>query len=192
MIEAIASRSVTQMSSVRSEAQAPALYLTSNKKLSTGFHCLKGRFIVYAMFTIINSSNHSHYMTPNINSVNWFWCEMKHLLLVNPVVGGLLVADDLALGEPEGNLLLGVLNGVRTVADVAADILVMIIRTIMATTKHCVNELTRAKSPRMVPGAEAKGLVAPRRTRPVLTASRPSQTMAQIGPEFMSDVTLGI
>jgi hypothetical protein len=61
-----------------------------------------------------------------------------------------------------------------------------------------------AKSPRMVPGAEASGLVAPRRARgelsdmfakeegwagllrPVLTASRPSQTMAQIGPEFMS------
>lgn len=42
-----------------------------------------------------------------------------------------------------------------------------------------------AKSPRIVPGAEAAGLVAPRRTRPVLTASRPSQTMAQMGPEFM-------
>ena len=42
-----------------------------------------------------------------------------------------------------------------------------------------------AKSPRMVPGAEARGLVAPRRTRPVLTASRPSQTMAQMGPEAM-------
>ena len=56
----------------------------------------------------------------------------------------------------------------------------------------------------MVPGAEAKGLVAPRRTasaisylwrwllmrvislpRPVLTTSLPSQTMAQIGPESM-------
>ena len=46
-------------------------------------------------------------------------------------------------------------------------------------------ELTMAKSPRMVPGAEARGLVAPRRTRPVLTASRPSQTMAQMGPEAM-------
>lgn len=39
----------------------------------------------------------------------------------------------------------------------------------------------------MVPGLEAAGLVAPRRTRPVLTASRPSQTMAQIGPEPMSN-----
>jgi hypothetical protein len=38
----------------------------------------------------------------------------------------------------------------------------------------------------MVPGAEARGLVAPRMERPVLTASRPSQTMAQMGPEFMS------
>jgi hypothetical protein len=38
----------------------------------------------------------------------------------------------------------------------------------------------------MVPGAEARGLVAPRMERPVLTASRPSQTMAQMGPEPMS------
>ena len=39
----------------------------------------------------------------------------------------------------------------------------------------------------MVPGAEARGLVAPRRVRPVLTASRPSQTMAQMGPLSMSE-----
>lgn len=43
-----------------------------------------------------------------------------------------------------------------------------------------------AKSPRMVPGWEARGLVAPRMARPVLTASRPSQIMAQTGPEPMS------
>lgn len=35
------------------------------------------------------------------------------------------------------------------------------------------------------PGAEANGLVAPRRVLPVLTASLPSQTMAKTGPEFM-------
>jgi hypothetical protein len=33
-----------------------------------------------------------------------------------------------------------------------------------------------------VPGAEARGLVAPRMVRPVLTASLPSQTMATTGP----------
>jgi len=33
------------------------------------------------------------------------------------------------------------------------------------------------------PGAEARGLVAPSMTRPVLTASKPSQTMATTGPE---------
>lgn len=54
----------------------------------------------------------------------------------------------------------------------------------------------------MVPGAEARGLVAPRMTevvrtgsrtklleyipRPVLTTSLPSQTIAQMGPEDMS------
>lgn len=36
-----------------------------------------------------------------------------------------------------------------------------------------------------VPGAEASGLVAPSITRPVLTASRPCQTMATTGPEAM-------
>lgn len=35
------------------------------------------------------------------------------------------------------------------------------------------------------PGAEASGLVAPSMARPVLTASRPCQTMATTGPEAM-------
>lgn len=48
---------------------------------------------------------------------------MGHLsLLVDPVELGSLVADDIALGEPESNLLLGVLDRVGTVADVAADV----------------------------------------------------------------------
>jgi len=43
-------------------------------------------------------------------------------LLVNPSGGGLLVDVELGRLEPEGNLLLGALNGVGAVADVAADI----------------------------------------------------------------------
>lgn len=43
-------------------------------------------------------------------------------LLIDPVELGSLVADDITLLEPESNLLLGVLDGVRAVADVAADI----------------------------------------------------------------------
>jgi len=38
-------------------------------------------------------------------------------------VTGLAVADELVLAEPQSNLLLGILNRVGTVADVAADIL---------------------------------------------------------------------
>jgi hypothetical protein len=34
-----------------------------------------------------------------------------------------LVGDDIVLGEPQGDFLLGVLDGVRAVADVAADVL---------------------------------------------------------------------
>lgn len=62
----------------------------------------------------------------------------------------------------------------------------------MSIDRHNImwKELTRAKSPRMVPGAEARGLVAPSRVRPVLTASLPCQTIAQMGPLSMSGAVL--
>jgi hypothetical protein len=43
-------------------------------------------------------------------------------LLVDPVVLGRLPANKLVLVEPEGNLLLGVLDRVGAVADVATDV----------------------------------------------------------------------
>ena len=43
-------------------------------------------------------------------------------LLVDPVKLGRLPADDIALTEPESDLLLGVLNAVGSMADIAADI----------------------------------------------------------------------
>jgi hypothetical protein len=48
---------------------------------------------------------------------------IAHLLLVDPVVGGLLPALELLRLEPESNLLLGRLDSVGAVADVAADVL---------------------------------------------------------------------
>ena len=47
----------------------------------------------------------------------------------------MLVADDLTLLEPESNLLLGVLDAVRTVADVAADVLFMLVEAEMQVSK---------------------------------------------------------
>jgi hypothetical protein len=47
----------------------------------------------------------------------WYLC-----LLVDPVGAVALVVDNLALAEPESNLLLGILDAVGTVADVAANI----------------------------------------------------------------------
>lgn len=44
-------------------------------------------------------------------------------LLVDPVELGRLPGLNLAVLEPEGNLLLGVLDAVAAVADVAADVL---------------------------------------------------------------------
>jgi hypothetical protein len=114
---------------------------------------------------------------------------LSDLLLVDPVVAGLAVADEFVLAKPQSNLLLGVLNRVRTVADVAADILLPV--SGQGDDGLRMRGLTMAKSPRMVPGAEARGLVAPRRMRPVLTASRPSQTIAQMGPEFMYSTNPG-
>jgi hypothetical protein len=120
---------------------------------------------------------------------------MTHLFLVDPVVRGLLPGLHLLGLEPESDLLLGSLNGVGAVADVAADVLqrITVSYTILKHLDISSNppqralnfQLTIAKSPRMVPGWDASGLVAPSRTRPVLTASRPSQTMAQMGPEAM-------
>ena len=49
--------------------------------------------------------------------------ELTHLFLVDPVVGGLLPGLELLGLEPEGDLLLGGLDGVGAVADVAADVL---------------------------------------------------------------------
>ena len=48
---------------------------------------------------------------------------INNLLLVDPVVGGLLPALELLRLEPESDLLLGRLDGVGAVADVAADVL---------------------------------------------------------------------
>jgi hypothetical protein len=44
-------------------------------------------------------------------------------LLVDPVELAVFVLDDLSLGEPQGNLLLGILDAVGAMANVAADIL---------------------------------------------------------------------
>jgi hypothetical protein len=107
------------------------------------------------------------------------------LLLVDPVVLSLLPAVDLLLLEPQVNLLLGGLDSIGAVADIAADILVS--RSVSTITiERRAAARTMAKSPRMVPGDEASGLVAPRSWRPTLTASRPSQTIAQTGPLPMS------
>lgn len=50
-------------------------------------------------------------------------------------------------------------------------------RLVTSSTMHCLL--------RDAPGREAKGLVAPKMERPVLTASKPSKTRATTGPEAM-------
>lgn len=87
----------------------------------------------------------------------------KHLLLVDPVVLSLLPGVDLLLLEPEIDLLLGGLDAVGAMADVAADVLKT--REYQQQFRQRPRLLglrrTIAKSPRIVPGEEASGFVAP-------------------------------
>ena len=71
---------------------------------------------------------------------------------------------DLLLIEPQRDLFLGRFDSIRAVADVAADILneYIVSQLMLADTVQSSTTLTMAKSPRMVPGCEASGFVAPR------------------------------
>ena len=83
------------------------------------------------------------------------------LLLIDPVMLSLLVFKNLSLLEPQSNLFLRALDSIGAVADIAADILR---KQLAALRQHMGQEWrTIAKSPRMVPGDEFNGFVAPRR-----------------------------
>jgi hypothetical protein len=93
---------------------------------------------------------------------------------------------DLTLLEPESDLLLGVLDAVGAVADVAADIDGVVTTDGTWGGGEGVGG-TEESWGRNVRGAGWRGRgVEGYVLRPVLTASRPSQTIAQIGPEPMS------
>ena len=51
--------------------------------------------------------------------------------------------------------------------------------------------ISSAKSPRIVPGAESSGLVAPIIPRTVETAESPSMTIATTGPDVMNSTSPG-
>jgi hypothetical protein len=101
------------------------------------------------------------------------------------VLGG-LVCLDLALLEPESDLLLGILDAVGAVADIAADIDSVVTADgtwLGSEGVGCTEEDCHIL-------VEVDGMLEVGRgqdlPRPVLTASRPSQTIAQIGPLPMS------
>lgn len=58
---------------------------------------------------------------------------------------------------------------------------------VLLLPRACLEKVhtSNAKSPRMVPGALASGLVSPSILRPIDTASLPSQAMHTTGPEIM-------
>lgn len=106
--------------------------------------------------------------------------------LVDPPFLVLLVRHDLFLLEPQVNLLFSAFDAVRAVADVATDINSII--TTDRTRRRCervggsenhllsVSDIWKARD-------GVTGCI----LRPTLHASRPSQTMAQMGPLSMSD-----
>lgn len=91
---------------------------------------------------------------------------------------------NLALLEPESNFLLGVLNAIGAVADVAADVDGKVAadgawlggKRVGGTEKSWRQDCEMGRGE--VTGELREEYV----PRPVLTASRPSQTIAQIGP----------
>lgn len=125
-------------------------------------------------------------------------------LLIDPLGLALLVRSDLIILEPESDLLLGAFDAVGAVADVAADILNLLAKRILqigllvsyngvvttdgtgggiervgGTKDGCTSAMS-ATYP-SVPTIDRASLL-----RPVLTTSRPSQTMATMGPLSMS------
>src|SRR6478735_3668979 len=77
---------------------------------------------ILSLILLYPRSSHPTYMC-FFNSVIQGVISMTDLsLLVDPAELGGLPGDNLTLLEPESNLLLGVLDGVGTVADVAADV----------------------------------------------------------------------
>lgn len=112
-------------------------------------------------------------------------CSLRHLwLLIDPVELGSLVAVDLVRLEPQSDLLLGVLDAVRTVANIATNIDGIVTSDGTGSggkrvggTKDGYSLVNRRSN---VQGMKDSLL------RPVLTASRPSQTMAVMGPLNMS------
>jgi hypothetical protein len=76
---------------------------------------------------------------------------------------GALPADDIAVLEPQSNLLLGALDAVGAVADVAANIdgIIAAYESRISTTDP--KRYKANGNLRMVPGADARGLVAPSR-----------------------------
>lgn len=84
------------------------------------------------------------------------------------------------------DFLLSVLNRVGAMADVAADSEAEVATNSTCKVQGAFSYQNKGQPEnRNEPGAEARGFVAPSIARPVLTASRPCQTMATTGPEAM-------
>lgn len=92
---------------------------------------------------------------------------------------------DLALVEPESNLLLGALNAVGAVADVAANINGVVATDGARCRSQWVGGTEESYRERKLASFEQYQILK-YVLRPVLTASRPSQTIAQMGPLPMS------
>lgn len=97
-----------------------------------GYILILYEFMSYLFFQVIKASSSKPLLYSMLEVVVYgipirpIRSETRNLL-VNPSGLGGGVLEDLGRLEPESNLLLGVLDGVGTVADVAADILIKLL-----------------------------------------------------------------
>lgn len=109
----------------------------------------------------------------------------QHLFLINPFMLSRFPLKNLVLLEPERNLLFGALNAVRSVTHISPHI----DGIIAADSTWCWRKWVcgAEKSYGMLVSLRYNEIIKLIIPRPVLTASRPCQTIAQIGPLFISE-----
>ena len=108
-------------------------------------------------------------------------------LLIHPASLRALPVHYLLRLEPQSNLLLSTLYRVRTMTDVSANVLYS--QSALHLQRSPTHVLTIAKSPRIVPGAEARGLVAPNRAHTVSAHPPSIPSIAQLTPSSLHSIS---
>ena len=110
--------------------------------------------------------------------VAWTSIEQR-VLLVDPSFSGMRPVGHFFSTEPQVDFTFGGLVGVAAVNDVTTSAQSQVE---LSESVRSYRPVTMEKSPRMVPGSDFDGSVAPSIFRPTLMTFTPSQTVATTGP----------